>query len=227
MTALLWKDYRLSRGVLLLGAALFVGPYAQGCLAALHAHWPGLPPAGDWPALLLTASSVSLAMSPLTLLILAANSIACERADRSAEFLAYLPPSRLEILVSKALLVLLAATLVWAVNLLVANALVPALGPVPANTVAHLASWDLLAASAVMAFGAGWLGSALCDSPALATCLGIGLSLAVPPMIKLVEVLPWSADDNVRHWAFFTGLLTLGVAFFVSGSVHYLRRVEP
>ena len=129
MTALLWKDYRLNRGVLLLGIALLLGPYAAVSAIALHGHWPSLPPAGEWSALLLMASFLSLGLSQLTLVMLAGNSIASERADRSAEFLAYLPPSRTQILASKLLLAMLAAGVTWTVNLTVSEWAVPAALP--------------------------------------------------------------------------------------------------
>src|SRR3954451_22247010 len=173
MRALLWKDYRLNRGVLVLGIALLLGPYAAVFAIALYTHWPALPPAAECSTLLGTASVTSLVLSELTLVTLAGNSIASERADRSAEFLAYLPPSRLQILASKFLLALLAAAVIWAVNLFVGEMIVPALGTPRANPADQFAPRPMLAASAVMLFGAGWLGSALLDSPATATSIGL------------------------------------------------------
>lgn len=226
MRALLWKEYRLNRGVLLLGVALLLAPYATVLGVALHSHWPSWPPAAEWPGLLLTASLFSLGLSELTLVTLAGNSIASERADRSAEFLAYLPPSRLQILASKVLLALLAAGVIWAVNLFVGEVVAPALGTSPASLAGSLAPRPLLAATAVMLFGAGWLGSALLDSPAIATSLGIGATLAVPFVLMTVLGLFGSSQDDFKHWGIIT-CLTLGALCFVCGSVYYLRRVEP
>ncbi len=61
-----------------------------------------------------------------------ANAIARERADRSAEFLAYLPISRVRILASKAALPLAVVSVVWAAALaahLVAYAIDGGTGP--------------------------------------------------------------------------------------------------
>jgi ABC-type transport system involved in multi-copper enzyme maturation permease subunit len=226
MTALLWKDYRLNRGVLLLGITLLLGPYVAAFAIALHGHWPSLPPAEEWSVLLLTASLFSLVLSQLTLVTLAGNSIASERADRSAEFLTYLPPSRLQILASKVLLALLAAAVIWAVNLFVAEFVVPALGTSPVHSADNLAPRSMLAAAAVMLFGAGWLGSAVLDSPAIATSLGIGATLAVPFLLVTMLGLFGSPPDDLKHWSIIT-CLTLGTLGFVGGSVYYLRRVEP
>jgi ABC-type transport system involved in multi-copper enzyme maturation permease subunit len=226
MRALLWKDYRLNRGVLLLGITLLLAPYATVAAVVLYAHWPSLPAAAEWSRLLLTASLFSLGLSSLTLVTLAGNSIASERADRSAEFLAYLPPSRLRILVSKALLALLVAGVIWVFNLSVGEVIAPTLGSSLGNPADELAPRSMLAAGAVLLFGAGWLGSALLSSPAIATSLGIGAALAVPGLIMTMRVLFTIPPEDVQHWGLITAL-TLGTLCFVSGSVYYLRRVEP
>jgi ABC-type transport system involved in multi-copper enzyme maturation permease subunit len=226
MSALLWKDYRLNRGVLLLGVALLLAPYGTFLAVTLHAHWPSLPGAAEWSELLLTASLFSLGLSQLALVTLAGNSIASERADRSAEFLAYLPPSRLRILASKLLLALLAAAVIWTVNLLVAWLVVPALGTSQGNPTDALSLQFMLAATAVMLLGTGWFGSALLDSPAIATCLGIGATLALPVSIVTTLCMFVSPPDDLKHWYCMTCLI-LGVLCFVCGSVYYLRRVEP
>jgi ABC-2 family transporter protein len=226
MRALLWKDYRVNRGVLLLGITLLLGPYAAVSGAALHAHWPSWPPAAEWSALLLTASLFSLGLSELTLVTLAGNAIASERADRSAEFLAYLPPSRLQILASKFLLALLTVAVIWGVNLFVGEVIVPVLGTPSANPADQLAPRPMLAASAVMLFGAGWLGSALLDSPATATSIGIGATLGVPFLLMTASGLLAVPPDDLKSWSINT-CLTLGTVCFLAGSVYYLRRVEP
>ena len=53
------------------------------------------------------------------LALLGGNSIAGERVDRSAEFLAYLPVSRGRILASKLLVALAAVPLIWLPNLVI------------------------------------------------------------------------------------------------------------
>ena len=226
MTALLWKDYRLNRGVLLLGITLLLGPYVAAFAIALHGHWPSWPPAAEWAALLLTGSSVSLCLSQLALVTLAGNSIAAERADRSAEFLAYLPPSRVRVLASKVLLVLLVAAVTWAVNLFIADVVAPALGTPAVIPADDLTPRSVLAAAAVMLFGTGWLGSALLDSPAIATSLGIGATLAAPLLLMMMFSLFALPGDDFKRWNIIT-FLTLGTLGFVGGSAYYLRRVEP
>jgi ABC-type Na+ efflux pump permease subunit len=228
MTALLWKDYRLNRAVLLLGLALGLGPYAAAFTLALHHHWPSWPPAAEWAALLLAASFFSLALSQFALAILAGNSIAAERADRSAEFLACLPPSRGQILASKLLLALLAAGTVWTINLGVTEWFVPTLGARPDNSWDQLAPRSMLAASTVLVFGTSWLGSAVLHSPASAISFGIGVPMVAGPLLfRAAFALFASATESDRTSCAVILCLALGALCFLSGSAYYLRRVEP
>jgi ABC-type transport system involved in multi-copper enzyme maturation permease subunit len=228
MTALLWKDYRLNRGVLLLGIALLLGPYAAAFPLALYDHWPSLPPAGEWSALLQAASFFSLALSQLTLALLAGNSIASERADRSAEFLACLPPSRPQVLACKFLLALLAAGVIWAVNLSVAELVVRTLGAPRDGSWDQVAPRSLLAAGTVMMFGASWLGSAVLNSPASATILGITVAAVGGPLLAQAAwaLFASGAREALPSWGMVVGLTT-GALCFLSGSACFLRRVEP
>jgi ABC-type transport system involved in multi-copper enzyme maturation permease subunit len=225
MRALLWKDYRINRGVVLLGAALLLGPYAAVIFWGVRTHWPSLPSAAEWSGLLATASLLSLVLSQLTLVTLAGNVIASERNDRSAEFLAYLPPSRLQILMSKFTLVLAAAGVVWGVNLAAAELLAPALGGARGNPTDALADRSMVAAVAVTLIGAGWLGSALLESPAMAACLGIGVAFAVP-LLVMAGLNLFAPGGDLKQGCLIA-CPALGVLCFAWGSAYYLRRVEP
>jgi ABC-type transport system involved in multi-copper enzyme maturation permease subunit len=228
MTALLWKDYRLNRGVLLLGIALLLGPYAAALPVALLGHWPSLPPGRESSALLRTVSFFSLALSQLTLALLAGNSIASERADRSAEFLAQLPPSRLQILASKFLLALLAAGAVWVVNLSIPDLAVRTLGAPLDNSWNKVAPRSMLAAGTVMVLGASWLGSAVLQSPASAASLGIAVAAVGGPLLAQAACALFAsgAREALPSCGLMVGL-SLGVLGFLSGSACFLRRVEP
>jgi ABC-type transport system involved in multi-copper enzyme maturation permease subunit len=226
--ALLWKDYRLNRGVLLLGVALLLGPYVAACAAALYGRWPSWPAAADWSVRLLDASFFRLALSQLTLAVLAGNSIASERADRSAEFLAYLPPSRRQILASKFLLALLPTGVVWVVNTSIPELVVPMLGTPTGSSREPLASRGMLAAGSVMVFGAGWLGSATLNSPANATLFGIAVALVGGPLLVQATwaLFASGAREALQSCGLVVGF-TVGSLCFLFGSASYLRRVEP
>jgi ABC-type transport system involved in multi-copper enzyme maturation permease subunit len=226
MRALLWKDYRLNRLLLAIGLGLLLGPYAAVVVWQLHSHWPIWPQAAAWAQLLVGASTFSLSLSLLTLVLLAGNAFAGERADRSAEFLAYLPPSRARVLISKALLAFLVATVIWVFNLLVAEGVVPALSAGPVGELA-VGPNSHLATAAVLVFGAGWLGSSFLESPTFATTIGIVAPLAVSSLLALSGVfLDWPPREDFGFW-WDVAFVMVGVLSFAGGTWYYLRRVEP
>jgi hypothetical protein len=226
MKALLWKDYRINRMILVMGLALFVGPYVVLFAASWREHWPTLPPVSHWPYGLLPASLVSVGLSLLTLVTLAGNSIASERADRSAEFLAYLPPARARILASKLILALAPVGVVWAVNLILAWFLIPAVGPAPGGVGEVRETVVGIAAAAVLLFGAAFLGSAILDSPAMATSLGIGAALCVIFTFAMIGAMAGWSPEQLKVRANITAV-SLGMICFIMAVAHYLRRVEP
>jgi hypothetical protein len=79
-----------------------------------------------------------------------------------------------------------------------------------------------------MVFGASWLGSAMLNSPASATILGIAVALVGGPL--LVQVVGVLFTSGAREALPSCGLivsLTVGLLCFLSGSAYFLRRVEP
>jgi ABC-type transport system involved in multi-copper enzyme maturation permease subunit len=226
LRSLIWKDLRLNRMILVMGATLFLAPFVIVAAAAWKEYWPGLPPVARWPYGLLPATLVSLGLSLLTLVTLAGNSIACERADRSAEFLAYLPPSRAAILASKVLVVLLPIAAVWAADLLLAWLMTPASGPASGGVGSVRETVLSLAPAAVMLFGAAMLGSAVLDSPAIATSLGIGATMAVIFALAMIGSMSGWAESELKRNAAIV-FLSLGGMCFVVGCICYLRRVGP
>ncbi len=85
MKSLLWREYRRNRLLMLSGAVLVALPYLIAFAVNdfyVMANW-------------------SLGLSNMMAALLGGNAIAGETADRSAEFLAYLPVSRLQRFFSK------------------------------------------------------------------------------------------------------------------------------
>src|SRR5262245_42537586 len=101
MTGLLWKDYRLNRGLLILGLFGLAGVYVVGLAIEMSDTWPALPAPKVWADALSSYGHMALSVLPFVAALLGGNAIACERADRSAHFLAYLPPTKTRILASK------------------------------------------------------------------------------------------------------------------------------
>ena len=107
MKWLIWKDYRLNRLIFITALAFLVGPH----LLAAILIWYGAEPPNARGLFFAGSTLYSLAFLQLAFALLGGNSIAGERMDRSAEFLAYLPVSRGRILASKLLVALVAVPL--------------------------------------------------------------------------------------------------------------------
>jgi ABC-type transport system involved in multi-copper enzyme maturation permease subunit len=162
--------------------------------------------------------------SLLTVALLAGNSIAGERADRSAEFVAYLPLPRWRMLASKLLLHLIALIVLSAVNLLTFKRLAE-LGEL-GNESALLVGCYFGLSLAI--YGVGWLVSSLQSSPALATMTG----LATPGLIAMCiwglgEMTEDPFSDRIFVVWCATIWLAVAIACFSVGTWYYLRRSEP
>ncbi len=229
MKALLWKDYRLNRMILILGAVLIAGPYVvvilQQWCRPRHTWSPLV-----WADLLGAACQVSLGLSLVTVAILGCNAFAGERADRSAEFLAYLPPSRRAILMSKAVLSLVAIAAIWGINLAVARGVIPALlgdGSPPFNAMPLSKALAVSAAVGTIMFGMGWGASAFLESTAIAA----GVAFFAPAAVAMAFIgsqhwFGWPTQEEFGH-CYSVVCVAMGTVGFGVGTVHYLRRVEP
>ena len=231
MKALLWKDYRTNRPLLVIGVVLLLTPYAV--LIGWLWYSVGLTAASreEWAQVLLMAAQASLACSQLTLLLLAGTIIAGERRDRSAEFLAYLPPSRPAILTSKALLSALTMAMIWGLTLAIVGLVVPALD---AAAVGGTHRTELLEFLAIMAtsgaalFGAAWLGSSMLESPTYSTAIGLLAVMLLPFLLNACRMVSGWPDDGASFVAALRLLYVgCGIAGFTAGWTYYVRRVEP
>ena len=168
----------------------------------------------------------------MTLCLLGGHVIAGERADRSAEFLAYLPVSRARILVGKIILVLVTVALIWGVNLLVMWLATLGLPDLPELTKVYRMGWQTLGLVAIMgfvSFSVAWLLSSMLESPTFAICGGL-----ISPFVLMMGILTlfWvfgfpreTAELWVLWWEY--TCLALASACFVTGTWYYLRRVAP
>lgn len=228
MKALLWKDCRVNGLVLIVGALLVLGPFLIAVPINFYSERIYGALSRPWPEQLTVTGLVSLAFSLLTMVMLGGNAIAGERADRSAEFLACLPPSRRAIITSKAIVALGVGLAAWLVNLGVIYILAPRTGWVPAELATHIQqsradTLFFLGVLSVYLFGSAWLGSCLVASPAIATGLGF-----VPPFMTGCLLLYFLGPEHPAIDGWYCGIaVTLGVLFFVAGVAYYLRRVEP
>jgi len=228
MKWLIWKEYRLNRLILMVGAVLLVAPHVVALVLALRGAGPAAEGSLSRLQMNLLLSAVSsLMLSQFTLALLGGNAIACERADRSAEFLAYLPVARTRILAGKMALPLVTAATIWIPNLLILLGIFAGL-PVPRAELYAKGGMFLgtVALTGLAFFCIGWLLSCLLESPTFSICGG----LIAPCLVLLgLSFLAWwfGYPEQVLPAWYRGTCLVLGPACFAAGTWYYLRRVEP
>ncbi len=213
MKALLWKDFRLSQAILLSGPLLIVVPYL---LTSGHTRMEA-----GW--------EISAFLSQFTLALLAGNIIACERADRSAEFLAFQGASRAMIIASKALLCLIVYLAVCSV-MIVTRELVPQFdGQMPMQR-SYVWSMQFGAAATGLAFwGCCWLLSSFLQGPVPAVMVGaLAPGIVAFALDSNLRRMNWPIDSTADWWCLYgVTCATLGTISFVAGSWRYLSKLEP
>jgi ABC-type transport system involved in multi-copper enzyme maturation permease subunit len=230
MRALLWKDIRLSRPALTFGFVLFLLPYLAVLALGLSSHLRGGP---SWwrydPALM--AGFISLVLSLLTLTILSGNSLAAEREDRSAEFLACLPPSRCMVLKSKAALIGLVCLPVFGLNLITILGIAPRLTGAPAEYIPGVndnpaVEFLYVTIAAILLVGVAWFCSAWVKRASTA----IAAALLALPALAGVVLTALRVFDIPLSWlgpVFRFSAVSLGVAGMAIGTVIFVRRFDP
>jgi ABC-type transport system involved in multi-copper enzyme maturation permease subunit len=239
IAALLKKDWRLNRVVVIAAAVVSMMPYAL-TLANIRLNPPAYRATEprDYFDAALTAAYACLVLSVVLSAAFGGLAFAAERRERTAEFLAMMPVSRRTVILSK---------------LLVASACVAALVAVHAVVVAVVVEWaevsgvrfhsptwaeagGMALAFAVALFGIAWALSTVIRSPAIAASIaiavGIGLLFGGAEWAKKLSDLWW--DGRSRPFSegeLFAmvsgGAAAVGVLAVAVSSAYYLRRVEP
>lgn len=205
MNWLLWREFRLNRWILATGASLILFSWVIGFLFDYFAVDEGL------------GMSLALFCSVLTLAMLGGNAFAGERADRSAEFIAYLPLERRQMLAGKLILSLIAFVVIYVINL-------AALLDEDARREGILVL-AAIGSAGLLVFSVSWLVSSIQSSPALATVSGI-----ITPIV-VVAVRAMNMPDEPFRGVF--GVVSLAVAITAAigclciGSWHFLRGSDP
>lgn len=229
MKALLWKDF-WNNGRMLLAVAIFLAvPYAiVVAIGVAQRTLPVNPESGgvlmSWGELIVTGCAWSLVLCVLSSGFIAGNAVAGERADRSAEFTAYLPIARDRAIASKALV----AGGAW-LGFVLINVLIGLvalwIGDETFTTLAEAPPTSKLVASVVLIFGVSWLLSVLARSPSIAAATGIGSAIMLLVTLELIENIGHFNADHV--WAWYSPLgVVFGVGCFAAGVLIYVRRAE-
>ena len=229
LRALLWKDLRVNRLPLLIGAVLLVVPYIIVSVAVVNMPlWEEATRASSWAVLLATGCHFSVMCSQASLAMLSGHVIAAERGDRSAEFIAYLPPTRVQILLSKALVIGGALFVVWGMNLSLHWISDLLAGDLNASTLtSHMASLSQLAAIGILAVGAGWCASSMLESSGPAVSFALVAPIVLFGFLQLTRYLGNWPDELSFSDVYFAGCWPVGIGLFIVGIAYYVQRVEP
>lgn len=162
------------------------------------------------------------AFTPGSVALLSAHGLAGERADRSGEFIAYLPLGRWRILASKLFLPLIAILVISTVYLLGLQ-----------SGLAHLVDLFALVITLLLVFGVCWLVSSFQSSTVIAFVSG-----AAAPVFIVVYMLVSSnlgpsmhemtPKDIVAFTLRYAAIcIPVAIACFGVGTWNFLSRVEP
>jgi ABC-type transport system involved in multi-copper enzyme maturation permease subunit len=229
-----WKEYRQNRPIFIALAVMIVLPHLFGLaifLIKTLIYHEKL--AGDWRVLFIGTSLYSLGLSQLAFGLIGGNAIAGERADRSAEFQAYLPISSYKILQGKLLAVLTVAAAVWTINPLIILCLLGSVllpSDINFEFVGQISA--IIAITGFTFFGASWLFSSFLSSPTISVVAGLVAPIAIWSGICYVNYLVqgdvWGPNtQDVLLWCYCGIGLVVSAICFIAGTWVFLRRVEP
>ncbi len=230
---LVWREWRRSRTILFVALGIIVA------LLLLVFSLPQPPETAGGKISVVDrmavvgsfATWIAVHVSVFLLPMIAANSLAGERADRSAEFIAPLPVSRSVRLVAKVVLLAAVAIALWAPVLLVA----PLLGNsqlVKADDYrSGLGLLGMVATFTLLATALAWLLAGWVESPVIAALGAIAIPVAVPWVMFSLQVPFLAPASFFSLWFDSEGIpqtltLLVAAAFFAAGSALYVRRLE-
>ena len=178
-----------------------------------------------WIVVLKSGGSLCSYTSVAALAMIAGTIIATERADRSAEFLAALPPSRFDILFSKLCIVFALALF----SLFIGSggsAFADWLSDDQARTPLE-APWKVVISINCLLIGIAWCCSAISTSAGASVAVGLLSPLVILALLHTVHHLFGFPETErlpvVALWV----SVSLGICSFLSGSIYFIRRIEP
>jgi len=230
---LVWREWRCSRTILFVALGIIVA------LLLLVFSLPQPPETAGGKISVVDrmavvgyfATWIAVHVSVFLLPMIAANSLAGERADRSAEFIAPLPVSRSVRLVAKVVLLAAVAIALWAPVLLVAP-LLENLQLVKADDYrSGLELLGMVATFTLLATALAWLLAGWVESPVIAAVGAIAIPVAVPWVMFSLQVPFLAPASFFSLWFDSQGIpqsltLLVAAAFFAAGSALYVRRLE-
>lgn len=234
--ALLKKDLQLLRVYWQAASVFTLAPYLiSGAIVYEISQYPKwlLSPATRALVILNYGSNLGLAITAFVAALIAGSAIPLERIDRSAEFLACLPPTRKQILISK-LTIIFGITISMVTVHTVAVAIGHQLLPYARHdqsvdlVLPSLGKLALFLAATVSVTGGSFAASAWCNSNGIPTLCGLLTPAVAASLVSLIGYwLDVSSEGESFQARYLMASLALGCTFLILGSYWYLTRSEP
>jgi ABC-type transport system involved in multi-copper enzyme maturation permease subunit len=222
MLTLLKKDWRLNAVPIYGGTLLVAVPYLVVALALLFQtdHYRERYWADDLQIAAILGTMLTVAVTT----VFGGVAFAQERRERSADFLALIPVSRLKIIASKTIIGVLLPAILFAANFYAACKSGLSITFNPRGTpFMYLLTADIM----LFAFGVAWFFSSFLRSPSEASCIAIGSVLALVVTGFLSGRWAAGITDLDKIVIVYSTPASIGLSFFAAGMYTYLRRVEP
>ena len=236
---LVWREWRRSRTILFVTLGIIV---ALLILVFSQPQPPEVAAGIGYPvvvkvvfAVIGIAAWIMSFLGPFLLPMIAANSLAGERADRSAEFIAPLPVMRSARLAAKVAL-LAAVAIAFFGPILAVLSLVETDDRIDADFGHALGLLGMVATFTLLSTALAWLLAAWVESPVIAAVGAIAIPIAIPMFLFYVPTIanrPPFRDPSVFYsfWIDSAGMpqpltFLVAAAFFAAGSTLYMRRLE-
>ena len=223
LKTLLWKDFRQHGKFLVACGVLFLVPYVIAVFT-LIANQMSEYPAKEWISFFHAASVANAMLAAVLIAFIAGNAIAGERADRSAEFLAYLPIDRKTAVLSKVITALGICVALLAVMTVIAWILAPSHGR--GSSEVSPGDTGVFLSTAIAMFGVAWFFSSFARTPTIAAGVGVAFPVCFGFTCLFFSELE-SMQKTDMGTVYMVVSLAVGLSCFAAGVVHYLRRVEP
>jgi len=225
LRTLIWKDFRHQQRFLIAAGVFLLVPHLIAAAALIvNQLGPHAVQQWEWTRFFWASTMADLGIAALLTAFFAGNAIAGECADRSAEFMAYLPIPRAEAVASKAIvatgvsggLLALCAGVAFAVEELGHSREPP---PEMSEVVEFIGT-------VVVTFGTAWLASSFTQSAAYAAATGVVIPVCLGITLGILSETEAMADVTMGT-VYFVICLLIGCGSFVAGIVYDLRRAEP
>jgi ABC-type transport system involved in multi-copper enzyme maturation permease subunit len=226
MIALLLKDFRLYRWAFRATIVILVSPYLLAILMAFYSllSYSNRRDTGV-PGFVLPLFSIFAAI--VLSAIFGGSAFSIEHRDRSADFLALLPVTRWQILLSKCLVPIPALFTVWLIHSSIFFLAIydrPNWLPFEFNP-DIVAAFALSSAAMFFVFSVAWLAGLFLNSPAISACIALATLFAIGFFVSLQFD---NRDSSIRpEPAFFLFTMVAGILCFLIGICCYVNRVSP